>query len=384
MNSKKNFYLLSAAHFITDVYSSFLTPLMPIIITIFKLTLTQAGYLITTYAVVASVVQPLFGWLSDRIGRKYIIALSPLFAVIFLSLLTSFSNVNLFIMTLILGGMAVSAFHPVGASLAHTLHKNNPGLGMALFIALGTIGTSFGPAYISWIVSRYQPERSFLAAIPGIIFCVIFIFIFKVSAADDKIVEDESKKEQSYPYYLYTLLFIMVVLRSLTQVSLAIYLTIYFHREGYSLMSTGWIVSLMMGMGALGGLLGGALYKRFGFKQLFIYANLFSAIILAFFLRTTNPWTLILLAAGCVMLYLPGPITITIAQDISPRAIGTISAIMMGLGWGVAGMLVPITGYLGDHYGLKFALEMLFVPPFVCIFISLLLPDKQSYQKMLA
>lgn len=370
MNDTKKFYWLSAAHFVTDVYSSFLSPLIPIIIIIFRLTLTQAGYLITTYAVVASVMQPLFGWLSDRIGRRYFIALSPLFTVIFLSLLTAFNDVSILTIILILGGMAVSAFHPVGASFAHSLHKKNPGLGMALFIALGTVGTSIGPAYISWIVHRFDPGRCFLAAIPGILFAIIFIRIFKIPDAENIASVDAKKNSQKLPYLLYTLLFILVVFRSFTQTCLASYITVYYNRLGYSLVYTGWIVSLIMAMAALGGLLGGVLYRKIGYQRSFIYGNIGASIFLAIFLHTSMPWTLILLAAGCLALNISGPITITIAQEISPHSIGTISAVMMGLGWGVGGIFIPLIGSIGDHYGLKFALELLFIPSFISIFIS--------------
>lgn len=363
------------AHLFSDVYSSFLAPLMPLIIFIHKLTLTQAGYIITIYAILASVMQPLFGFLSDKAGRKYFIVLSPLLVSIFMSSLICFDNLFIFIIVLLLAGMATSAFHPAGASLAHSLHETNPSFGLAWFIALGTIGTAIGPFYISWIASHIARNLCFIAAIPGLLFSIIFILYFKPPAMHLK-PQKELIANKPLPYLLFSLLFSMSVLRAFAQYSLSSYLPVHLNREGYSLIATGATVSLIMGMASLGGLAGGYLYKKLSLKTIFIISNALSAICLALFLNMSGPLLFILLALGCFNLFMPGPISIAVAQEIRPASIGTISALMMGFGWGIGGMLVPVIGYLGDQHGLLYALSILFIAPALSVILSAFLPKK--------
>ncbi len=64
--------LLSFCHFIHDVYSSFLAPLLPFLIEKFGLSLTQAGFLSTVMQLPA-LMNPYIGKLADRISVRYFI-----------------------------------------------------------------------------------------------------------------------------------------------------------------------------------------------------------------------------------------------------------------------------------------------------------------------
>lgn len=58
---------LSIAHFIHDVYSSFLAPLLLLLIEKLSMSLTQAGFLSTVMQIPA-LINPYIGVLADRIG----------------------------------------------------------------------------------------------------------------------------------------------------------------------------------------------------------------------------------------------------------------------------------------------------------------------------
>ena len=67
---------LSICHFIHDVYSSFLAPLLPLLIKKLSLSLTEAGFL-TTVMQVPALLNPYLGTLADRISVRYFIILAP-------------------------------------------------------------------------------------------------------------------------------------------------------------------------------------------------------------------------------------------------------------------------------------------------------------------
>jgi len=63
------------------------------------------------------------------------------------------------------------------------------------------------------------------------------------------------------------------------------------------------------------------------------------------------------------------------AQDLVPSQAGTISALMMGFAWGMAGMVfIPIVGYTADHFTLHQVLASLILFPVIGALLTLKLP----------
>src|SRR5438270_13773385 len=79
------FCLFSIGHFFIDLYSSALSTFQPLLGEKLGLRLTQAGILGGLMVFSASVMQPAYGYLSDRCHPRLFLALAPSVAGIFLS-----------------------------------------------------------------------------------------------------------------------------------------------------------------------------------------------------------------------------------------------------------------------------------------------------------
>jgi FSR family fosmidomycin resistance protein-like MFS transporter len=77
---------LSISHFIHDVYSSFLAPLLPLLIEKLSMSLTQAGFL-STIMQIPALLNPYIGILADRISVRYFIILAPAMTAVPMSLI---------------------------------------------------------------------------------------------------------------------------------------------------------------------------------------------------------------------------------------------------------------------------------------------------------
>src|SRR2546426_11902870 len=77
--------LLSAAHCVLDSYSSFLLPLLPMLALKLHLTPAQAGWLIPTMMITSSLMQPVYGMISDRYLKRSMSGFGPLIAAVFIS-----------------------------------------------------------------------------------------------------------------------------------------------------------------------------------------------------------------------------------------------------------------------------------------------------------
>ena len=63
------------------------------------------------------------------------------------------------------------------------------------------------------------------------------------------------------------------------------------------------------------------------------------------------------------------------AQELAPRQAGTVSALMMGFAWGVAGLIfVPFIGWASDRLTMQTAMSALMVFPLLGFFLTLKLP----------
>src|SRR5437763_2024550 len=77
--------LFCLGHFLVDLYSGALGALQPLLQSRFGLNFTQAGILGGVMVCSSSVMQPVYGLLSDRWRSRFFTALAPALAGIFIS-----------------------------------------------------------------------------------------------------------------------------------------------------------------------------------------------------------------------------------------------------------------------------------------------------------
>src|SRR5512132_2588129 len=104
--------LLASAHLTIDAYSSFFSPLLPLLVRKFGLSLTLVGTLVALASVTSSFGQPLFGLVGDRLRRPWFVAVGPLCAAVFMSAIGVAPTYGALVALLMCGGIGVAAFHP--------------------------------------------------------------------------------------------------------------------------------------------------------------------------------------------------------------------------------------------------------------------------------
>ena len=126
--------LVALAHAVNDMYAVFLAPLLPRLMTKLDLTIALAAALAMTLSLAASLLQPLMGYLADRLGRRFFVAAGPLLSGLFLSLIGWAPSFGVLVAILVLGGLGSAAFHPPGASyVARVGAGRGSGVRMSVF-----------------------------------------------------------------------------------------------------------------------------------------------------------------------------------------------------------------------------------------------------------
>ncbi|MBM3120852.1 MAG: MFS transporter, partial [Chloroflexi bacterium] len=126
------------------------------------------GLVSLLHTISGSLLQPLFGWMADRIGPRRLVAGGILWmAATFGLAVISPGYLALFL--LILGGIGSAAFHPAGAmeatrsARAHLEQQETTAA--SLFFLLGQIGFILAPAIGGPLLDRWGPP-GLLALLP--------------------------------------------------------------------------------------------------------------------------------------------------------------------------------------------------------------------------
>ena len=352
--------LLAFGHLAIDAYSSFFTPLLPLLAHKLDLNLTRIGALVALASVSSSFAQPLFGMLSDRLRRPWFVAFGPLTAAVFMSGLGLAPNYGALVALLMLGGLGVAAFHPEAAVLAGNLSSRR-GVAMSLFISGGTLGFALGPLFAATVVERFGLERTWIAVLPGLLVsCFMLAWFARVGARPRHEIRERPPLRELRPVLRpLTLLYFATVSRSAVSYGFMIFLPIHLHARGASLSHSGLMVSLYLLLGALGGLLGGWLADRLGGRRVILASFIGSAPLYVAFLILPDGPGLMCLIAGSFVLQTSLPVNVVLGQELSPRHSSTISSLLMGAAWGVGALLIGPVGALADRHGLPAGLAVL-------------------------
>ncbi len=369
--------LLAAAHFTVDLYASFFTPLLPLLIAKFHLSLALVGLLVALGSMSSSLSQPFFGWWSDRLRRPWFVAFGPLLAALFLSAVGAAPSYVALVGLLLLGGLGTASFHPQAASLVGGEGRRR-GFSMALFVTGGSIGFAVGPAYAVAAVGAFGLERSWLAGLPGLAMSAALLWWFRGVQPQPHAPRARSRASLRPVLRPLTLLYLIVVLRSLVSYGFLTFLPVYLQGLGWSVGAAGVLLTVFLVCGALGGFAGGWSGDRWGRRGVQVASFLISAPLLFAFLFTRGSPSLALLVVGYAFLQGSLPINVVMGQDLMPERGATIASLLMGGAWGVGALLVAGVGALADRVGLHAALVLLAAMTFPGLLCALALPSSPA------
>jgi len=366
--------ILSAAHFTIDAYSSFYLPLLPLLVHRLGLNYTLVGTLVAVGSMSSSFAQPAFGLLSDRMSRPWFVVLGPLVAAVFLSAIGAAPSYGALVALLVLGGFGVSAFHPQTASLAGQSTAER-GKAMSFWVTGGTLGWALGPMFATLAVGAFGLERTWLAALPGLVVTAALYAWFRRVPPLTHAQRTRTRLADLRPIARpLTLLYLAVVARSAVSAGFATFLPLWVHEQGGSVAEGATATTVYLTAGALGGFAGGWLADRIGARRVVRLSFALAApFYLAFFLLGGKAG-LAFLVAGYALLQSSLPVNVVMGQELAPRHASTISSLLMGAAWGVGALLMGPVGALADHASLETglrALALLLVAGFAC---AMLLP----------
>lgn len=375
--------LLAMGHFFNDFYCNFLPILLPILIPKLGLSLTLSGALVMVMSLSANVLQPVFGYFMDKYNFNKIMPLIIPFGAVFICLTNWASNFIILAVLIGLSGLAVSTFHPMGAGLVSKVAPDGKiSTCISIFVAGGSFGFALAPILLVYFMQMYSLDYLPILIIPAIILGVL---MYSSGLSKARFVNEQVAKNmhfnlaqilQNKPLML---LNISMGLRAWLFTALVTFLPLWAIEKGCDNTLSGWILTIYLCGSVIGGLIGGALNDKIGYKKVILWALIFTLIPTMYFLFAQQIDILMYIAlfvgGGLVMAANPG--AIVWGQDLLPDNPGMASGMMLGLSFGLGGFGTMLTGSLAESYGLTMALALTAILLVISIVLVYLTPERR-------
>jgi FSR family fosmidomycin resistance protein-like MFS transporter len=361
VSNKKILWLSTTGHFTTDFYNGFLAPLLPIIIARLNLSLTLAGLLLSIFSISNSLLQPISGFIDDRLTRNYLVVFGPLTAAVFMGFLGWANQYWTLILILVMSGIGTAMFHPPGAAQIGRLKNDRKGFSMSIFNTAGALGVSLGTLVIIPFTNRFGLKSTIFTTLPAILFFIYsykFFLFEKLSRPDPKHRSHLFRTVRSHGPVLVNL-YLIVVIRAITVLSFSGFIPLYLTSKGNSAVFGGIALAVFQFFTTAGILIGGHLFDRIGTRKILILSFIFVLPFALAFINLPSTWGLTFLAIMGFFLSSSTPVNIILGQEMVPTQASLMSSIMMGLGWGVAGLFMTPIGAIADAIGLYWTLTII-------------------------
>lgn len=345
--------LLSFSHFIHDIYSAFLAPLLPFIIEKFSLSLTQAGFLSTVMQLPA-LFNPYIGKIADRISVRYFIILAPATTAVPMSLLGVAPTYGVLLLLLFATGISVSLFHVPAPVMIYRVSGTKTGRAMSFYMTGGELARALGPIFIIAAISLFGFDGYAPVMLLGLAASFALYFMFK-----DIPLKVENKETVSIRKTCHEMKGVLVplsgilVVRGFMHACLSAFLPLYILQQSGNLWLSGIALSLFEGAGVLGILTVGNLSDRFGRKRLLGFCLITAPFAFLLFTYTTG-WLqfLVLLVTGFSLLSTT-PVMLAMIQEYSEDGSSAANGVFMMMSFMARSAVVVLVGFLADGIGLE-------------------------------
>ncbi len=345
---------IAGAHFIHDVFTGFLNPMLPLLIERLGLSLTAAGSL-TVFQRSISALNPFVGtWVDRRRLLRFLVSVSPMVSAVFMCLLGVAPSYAVLVLLLLVSGVSVSTLHVSAPVLMEHVAGRRLGLAMSWFMLAGELARTVAPLLFVAVVSMVGLEGLWV--------------LLPVALAGSGLIGhrmrriEEPEPQRDAPSLaimaiemrgILTGLFGVVVARSFLVTGVQAFLPTMVVREGGSLWWAGAALTVYELAGAIGALTSGFISDRIGRRMTILVAVLLAPPLMAAFLYTSGVWRLLaLLGLGFVSLS-TAPVMMAVVLENAKANKAAANGTYMALMFAVRAMVLPLVGVMGDAWGLR-------------------------------
>ncbi len=368
--------LLAIGHFVVDSSQGALPAILPALKVAHGLSYAAAGTIILLANITSSVIQPLFGYVSDRTAHRWLLPPAVLLAGLGLALTGLAPNYPTILALVVVSGLGVAAFHPEGYKTAASVAGDWKATGVSWFSVGGNIGIAVGAPVITLLVAGFGLLGSLGMLVPSLLAGALLLRAQPaLSAPVAGRKASAAAAARTMPAAMGLLIFVVMV-RSWTQLGFMTFVPFYYvdYLKAEPRL-VGPLLFVFLGTGALGTLVGGPLADRIGARCFTVCALAAATPLGVAFLFTSGWLHFVILGALGFALVSTFTTAVVLAQAYMPRHPAMASGLIVGLAIGAGGAGASVLGWVADRWDLPAALWAAALMPTAGLVASLFLPE---------
>jgi MFS transporter, FSR family, fosmidomycin resistance protein len=369
--------VLGAGHLCVDLCQGAVPALLPFLAAERGYSYAALGALVLASTIGSSIVQPLFGLLSDRFARPWLLPVGLVLAGGGIALAGPAPSYGLTAAAVVVSGLGIAMFHPEGAKFAGIASRERRGRGMSLFSVGGNAGFALGPALTTPLVLAF--------GLPGTLALVLLPLMAAVLTARELprlrtlgavAKADGGGASGEDDWGAFARVGGLVALRTGVYFGLQAFVPAYFVVELASSEAAGnAALTIMLAAGAAGTLIGGGLVDRWGARAVLIGTMALLLPLLLVLPLVDAVAAMALLGAVGFVAIATFSITVIMGQAYLPSRPGLASGVTLGLAIGLGGVAATALGVVADAYGLRAVLWTVAILPVPALVLALSLPS---------
>ncbi len=352
-------YLAMCGHACSDINQGALSAILPFLVT-GGYTYTQAVMLIFAANIVSAVIQPLFGWISDKRPCPWFMGLGVLLAGVGMCGIGWAESYAATIACAVISGFGVALFHAEGGRISNLAAGARKGNGMSIFAVGGNVGFFVGPIVAAVSLSAFGMRGLAVFLVPTVI-CAIVLFASnkRLKALGTARSANAASANAPERWGLFGLVIGVLSLRSLLNYGLMAFIPLFLMGVlGQSEAASSLAISLFSVAGAIATFVSGRCSEKVGSHRLCIVCLGATAVLAAAFALNENSVVLalaitLLLAVSLDLFY---PSTVATGMGYVPLHLGMASGLSYGVAVCAGGAAEPFLGMAGDAFGLAFVI----------------------------
>lgn len=382
---------LVLGHLVTDLQGGALPIVLPHLKEIFALSYSQLAAIVLTQNITSSVIQPLFGYLTDKKSLPQLLPYCAALAGAGFAAVGWVSSYEFLLLAVIFIGIASATYHPQASKTVNFLStKAAKAKNMGLFSLGGNAGMAFGSLGMAFLISLPGGmHNTIYFLLPGL---VVFGLMLKCMPAYIQVNQAYNNRRQAaevkhtdnnIPYLGLLFLLLFIFLRSTIHTGLSTYLPLFFmkFRSCDSSFASMLVSGFLLG-GVAGTYIGAVLSDRLGARKIILGSIVCSIPAIWLINLAVSPVTALaaVIMAGFAIIG-SFATTIILAQSLLPNNVGMAAGLTIGFSVGMGGFGVTLLGILADNWGLPLVMQLITWLPVAAAIIAVWIPIPAELRK---